>query len=90
MLVVRDLFAGKSRFGEFAASPEGIATNILTERLSRLLDGGIVEAKASPSREGALEYRLTARGRKLLPVLRALKEWGLAHIPGTVARITAG
>lgn len=87
LLIVRDLFAGRSRFGELARSPERIASNVLADRLERLRARGIVEARACPLRVGALEYRLTARGRSLLPVLVALRDWGLAHLPGTEARV---
>jgi DNA-binding HxlR family transcriptional regulator len=43
LLVIRDLFFGRTRFKEFAASPEGIPTNILSDRLERLLARGIIE-----------------------------------------------
>jgi len=87
LLVIRDLFAGKSRFGDFLASPEGIATNILATRLQGLQSGGLVVTEACAERAGAMRYQLTPRGMALLPVLGALKDWGLAHIPGTEARI---
>jgi DNA-binding HxlR family transcriptional regulator len=87
LLVVRDLFAGESRFGDFLASPEGIATNILAARLQGLQSGGLVATEPCTERAGALRYRLTPRGTALFPVLAALKDWGLAHIPGTEARI---
>jgi len=87
LLVIRDLFAGKSRFGDFLASPEGIATNILATRLQGLQSGGLVATETCAERAGALRYQLTPRGMALLPVLGALKDWGLAHIPGTEARI---
>lgn len=84
---LRDLFGGKSRFGDFLASPAGIATNILAARLQGLQSGGLVATEPCTGRAGALRYRLTPRGMALLPVLAALKDWGLAHIPGTEARI---
>jgi DNA-binding HxlR family transcriptional regulator len=87
LLVIRDLFAGKSRFGDFLASPEGIATNILSARLQGLQTGGLIAAEPCTERVGALRYRLTPRGTALLPVLAALKDWGLAHIAGAEARI---
>lgn len=87
LLIVRDLLAGKSRFGEFAASPEGIATNVLTARLQRLVAAGLVSANASSSRVGSYEYSLTARGRSLVPLLQAMRDWGLEHVPGTEARV---
>ena len=78
LLVIRDLFFGRTRFKEFAASPEGIPTNILTDRLERLLARGIIEQ--IPAKDGTkrLAYRLTKKGRALGPVLKAMRNWGLA------------
>jgi DNA-binding HxlR family transcriptional regulator len=87
MLVVRDLASGKSTFKEFSASPEGIATNILTDRLNRLVSHGLVEKYPSAQLPHREAYRLTAQGRTLVPVLNSIAEWGLANIKGTAARI---
>src|SRR5690606_20044801 len=73
LLVIRDmLFYGKQRFAEFLDSPEGIATNILTERLRRLEQCGIVEKRQPVPGARRFEYQLTSRGRALEPVLREL------------------
>lgn len=87
LLVVRDLLLGRTRFKEFAAAPEGIPTNILSERLARLVEHGIAEQV--PNAEGGkhLAYQLTKKGRALRPVLVALKDWGLAWQPGTRDRL---
>ena len=87
LLIVRDLACGKTQFKEFAASPEKIATNILTDRLGRLLEHELVE-KVSPDGSTRATYRLSPRGRSLLPVLRSVADWGLANIRGTAARMT--
>ncbi|MBS0192147.1 MAG: helix-turn-helix domain-containing protein [Phycisphaerales bacterium] len=87
LLILRDLFVGKTHYREFLASPEGIATNILASRLDELAANGLIRATPSREREGSRSYRLTARGRSLLPVVRAIKEWGLAQIPGTRALV---
>lgn len=87
LLVVRDLLAGKIRYRDLLASPEGIATNILAERLKRLQALGFVAARASDERAGSVEYHLTGRGRTLQPVLAALRDWGLEHVPGSEARV---
>jgi DNA-binding HxlR family transcriptional regulator len=87
LLIVRDLFAGKSRFQDFVRSPEGIATNILTDRLNRLTAAGLIEATPSATRAGSSDYRLTPQGRSLYPVLEAVRDWALAHLPGTRAAI---
>jgi DNA-binding HxlR family transcriptional regulator len=83
LLVVRDLFLGKERFAEFLESPEGIATNILSDRFHRLEQAGLVARLPSASHQGRGTYRLTARGATLRPVLKAVIAWGLEHIPGT-------
>ncbi len=86
MLVVRDLFRGVTRYGDFQRSPEGIATNILASRLAMLTDHGIVEKVDSASTKWK-EYRLTERGKSLEPILIAVARWGLKHIEGTEARL---
>ena len=88
LLLVRDLFLGRSRFKDFEASPEGIPTNILSERLERLLASGIVEQV--PVEEGAKRfgYELTAKGKALGPVLVAIRDWGLKWEKGT--RVMSG
>jgi len=84
LLVVRDLlFMGKRRFGELLSSPEGIPTNILTDRLRRLEEHGIVAKVPYLSRPVRHEYHLTTRGVDLLPILRELIGWAHRHLPGT-------
>jgi DNA-binding HxlR family transcriptional regulator len=86
LLVIRDLlFTGKRRFGELLGSPEGIPTNILTDRLRRLEEGGLVEKNPYQLRPPRYEYQLTAKGKDLLPALRALAEWSLRHLPASEA-----
>ena len=87
LLVVRDLASGKSLFKEFSSSPEKIATNILTERLNRLVKHGLAEKYASTQQLGRDAYRLTTKGKTLLPVLGSIADWGLTNIKGTEARI---
>lgn len=86
LLVIRDLFLGRSRFKEFAQSPEGIPTNILADRLERLLDRGLVDQVAVEEGAKRQMYRLTEKGKALGRVLRELKEWGLKWEPGTDSR----
>jgi len=87
LLLIRDMACGKSLFREFSASPERIATNILADRLERLVAGGLAEAFAASHRAGRSGYRLTAKGRSLLPVLSVIADWGLRNIRGTEARL---
>jgi DNA-binding HxlR family transcriptional regulator len=83
LLVVRDLLLGRSRFKDFTASPEGIPTNILAERLERLLEADVIETMPAAEGSRRLAYRLTKKGMALLPVLRAMKDWGLKWEKGT-------
>lgn len=84
LIVVRDLFLGKHRYGEFQASTESIPTNILAERLKRLEAAGLVKKEFYQDNPPRAEYFLTSRGAALGPILRAMREWGKQHIPGVV------
>ena len=85
LLIVRDLLLGRSRFRDFTASPEGIPTNILSDRLERLLDKAVVEHIPATDGTKRLAYRLTKKGEALRPILAALRDWGLKWEPGTLA-----
>jgi DNA-binding HxlR family transcriptional regulator len=86
LLIVRDLLLGLSRFDEFAESL-GVASNVLTERLNRLVDEGIAERVRYSERPERFEYRLTRKGRELGLVLLALMQWGDRHISAKPPRI---
>ena len=90
LLLVRDMLAGKSTYGHFLASPEGIPTNILADRLKRLEQFGIVQRSAYQQKPVRHAYTLTAEGKQLGRVLRAIADWGLENIPGTRKEITPG
>lgn len=85
LLIVRDLFLGRTRFKEFAASPEGIPTNILTDRLERLLAHRVIEQIPAADGTRRLAYRLTEKGKALGPVLKTIRNWGLAWDKSTRA-----
>ncbi len=74
LLIVRDAFLGSRRFEDFRAS--GIADNILSARLKRLVEEGVLERRRYDERRERFEYLLTEKGRALLPVLVALRRWG--------------
>jgi len=78
LLVIRDLFFGRTRFKDFVASPEGIPTNILTDRLERLLARGIIEQIPAEDGTKRMAYRLTKKGKALGPILKAMRDWGLS------------
>ncbi len=81
MLIIREAFFGIRRFEEFQ-SHLGIARNILTSRLKRLCENGILERV--PIKEGAKrhEYVLTTKGKELMPLLITLTQWGDKWIYG--------
>ena len=77
LLIVRDAFLGKRRFEEFQESL-GIARNVLTDRLNRLVDEEILERV--PYSERRYEYQLTKKGRDLNIALAGLRQWGDKYI----------
>ncbi len=83
LLIIRDLVLGKTRFKDFAASPEGIPTNVLSERLSRLLAADIVSHVSAGEGSKHLAYILTPKGNALMPVLKNIRDWGLTWEKGT-------
>lgn len=87
LLVIRDLVQGSSRFKDFAASPEGIPTNILSDRLVRLTEARVIEKVPAADGGKRLAYRLTRKGEALGPVLRSIHDWGLKWEPGTEDRL---
>jgi DNA-binding HxlR family transcriptional regulator len=87
ILVLRDAFLGVRRFDDFQRDL-GIARNVLTDRLNRLVDEGILERRRYQERPERFEYRLTHKGRDLWPILHALATWGDAHAaPGGPPRL---
>jgi DNA-binding HxlR family transcriptional regulator len=80
LLILRDVFSGRRRFDEIQRSL-GIARNVLTARLGRLVDEGILYRRAYQERPERHEYRLTEKGLDLWPVLVSLLAWGDRHLP---------
>jgi DNA-binding HxlR family transcriptional regulator len=82
LLIVRDMMVrGLRTFKDFQASGEGIATNILSDRLKKLETAGIVISAAESSDGRRVNYRLTEKGIDLAPVLLELLIWGARHEP---------
>jgi DNA-binding HxlR family transcriptional regulator len=80
LLIIRDLMVrGFRTFTEFEQSGEGIATNILAERLQKLEAAGIITAKVEQTDGRRVNYRLTEKGIDLAPVLLELLIWGARH-----------
>jgi DNA-binding HxlR family transcriptional regulator len=79
LLIVRDVFLGLRRFDEIQENL-GIARNVLTDRLNRLVDEGILERVRYSERPERFEYRLTEKGRELNIALTALRQWGDKYV----------
>lgn len=82
LLVVRDLLDGKTRFSEFERSPEGIPTNVLTERLRRIEMVGLA-SRVKNQATGRHEYHPTEKGWALRPVLLAMVAWANEYVADT-------
>lgn len=80
LLIIRDMMVrGYRTFKEFLSSDEGIATNILADRLRRLENYGIISSQPDPADGRKLRYLLTAKGIDLAPVLTEMVLWAAAH-----------
>lgn len=79
LLLVRDAFDGVQRFGDFQRSL-GMARNILSDRLRRLVEAGVLEVQPASDGSAYQEYALTAKGKTLFPVVVALRQWGEQHL----------
>ena len=75
VLIIRDAFLGIRRFEDFQ-SDLGVARNVLTTRLARLVEEGLLEKRRYQERPARYEYRLTEKGIALWPVLVSLVKWG--------------
>ena len=93
LLIVRDMmFSGFCTFKQFASAGEGIATNILADRLERLEQAGIIHRLQDPDDRRKLIYRLTSKGMDLAPMLVEMVIWAARHEkteapPATVKRM---
>lgn len=86
MLIIRDLmFKGKVHYGDFLRSEEGIATNILADRLQTLEHAGIVSKTRDLRKRTRFVYALTKKGLDLLPVLIEIVVWSAQYDPETEA-----
>ncbi|MFD1147019.1 winged helix-turn-helix transcriptional regulator [Saccharothrix hoggarensis] len=86
--VLREALAGASRFSEFR-SALGIASDVLTARLAKLVDTGLMTRQSyrEPGQRPRDGYHLTEPGRQLSLVLCALQQWGNDHIPCTIPTV---
>jgi DNA-binding HxlR family transcriptional regulator len=77
MLIIRDAFFGLRRFEQFHKDL-GIARNVLSDRLKKLVQAGVLEKSTGP---GHAEYRLTEKGLALQPIMIAMTQWGDTYMP---------
>lgn len=85
LLIIRDLmFKGRTSYTDILRAEEGIATNVLADRLVRLEEDGVIECR--PGASGSTgAYRLTAKGIDLLPILLEIIGWSAKYDPKTAA-----
>lgn len=80
LLIIRDMmFRGFREYGEFLDAGEGISTNILAERLKRLVETGIVVRQDNPADRKRVIYTLSEKGIDLLPAMFDMVEWGTKY-----------
>jgi len=78
-LIIRDAFFGVRHFEGFQSSL-GIARNVLSARLGKLVETGVLDRRPDPNDGRRIEYRLTAKGKALLPIIVAIAQWGAEHM----------
>jgi DNA-binding HxlR family transcriptional regulator len=85
LLVIRDMMFGNRRHFRdlLTKSDEGIASNILADRLKTLNEAGIISKSDDPTHKQKGIYSLTEQGIQLLPVLAQMSGWGFRHLPVT-------
>lgn len=82
LLILRDaLMSGKKHYQEFLGSRENIATNVLAQKLARLVDEGILTKNSDPDNGKQFIYTPTKKGLDLLPTMCEVIRWGLDHVP---------
>ena len=79
LLIIRDAFDGVRRFSDFQRSL-GMARNILSDRLRKLVEAGVLELQTASDGSSYQEYVLTRKGQSLFPVVVALRQWGEKHL----------
>jgi len=78
-LLIRDLFTGPKRFCELEKSVGGINPRTLSQRLDDLESNGIIKRLSFSSGQPHTEYRLTPKGKDLLPILQQMATWGTKY-----------
>ena len=90
VLVLRDLLTGTKRFGELMKSVSGVSQKVLTEKLRRMEENGLVVREVFPEVPPRVEYTLTELGRSLSPILDAMEAWGWEYKKKVAGSGTSG
>jgi len=80
ILIIRDLFIGRNTFSKMLQSPEGISTNILVDRLKKLVDSGFITFSKDPNDQKIKYYSMTSKGIDLYPVLVEMALWSRKNL----------
>ncbi len=87
LVIIRDMaMRGKTTYGEFLASDEGIATNVLADRLKHLEAEGILGKSRDPKNRRRILYKLTDKGWELAPIILDMIVWSAKYDPETKVR----
>ena len=88
LLIVRNALSGTRRFSDFQKAL-GISKSMLAERLQKMVQDGLLEIRPDPEGSAYSEYHLTEKGRRLLVVLMALRQWGEGNLfePGEAMNV---
>lgn len=85
LLILRDFMFFENRHFNELVTIEGISTNILTDRLNRLLQNGIITKQTDNKNRSSFLYSLTKKGLELIPIVVEIYKWGANHIAGNNA-----
>ena len=80
LIIIRDIFLGRTTFSHFLSAPEKIATNILRDRLSKLMNFEIINFRIDPNNKKIKQYYLTDKGIDLYPILYEMSSWSIKHL----------
>ena len=85
LIVIRDMMFGNRRYFRqlLVHSEEGIASNVLADRLRKLLDNGIISRSGDPTHKQKARYSLTEMGIALVPLFAQMGAWGRRFLPGS-------